>query len=130
MQKLFVTSAALDRFGPEFRYQTRAYVRGDELWVVGAGDPAFGDPRLADRDGKNSEYVFDEWAAALRARDIAALSRIVVDDTLFDGVYRNPDWPKSQSDRWYQAPIGGIQPQRQLPRCRRRRPRPGQSTSV
>jgi serine-type D-Ala-D-Ala carboxypeptidase/endopeptidase (penicillin-binding protein 4) len=108
VQKLFVTAAALDRFGPDFRYQTRAYAHGDELWVVGAGDPALGDPRLADRDGKAIDHVFDEWAAALKARNVASLARIVLDDTIFDGEYRNPDWPRSQSDRWYQAPIGAF----------------------
>ncbi|RMF73238.1 MAG: hypothetical protein D6744_15870, partial [Planctomycetota bacterium] len=45
--KLFVTAAALDRFGPEFEYETALYLRGEELLVIGGGDPGLGDERIA-----------------------------------------------------------------------------------
>ena len=108
VQKLFVTAAALDRFGPAFQYQTRVYVWGDELWVVGAGDPGLGDQRIAERHGRDSDHFFEEWAAALRARGVTALTKVVLDDTVFDEQVRHPDWPDSQADRWYQAPVGGL----------------------
>jgi D-alanyl-D-alanine carboxypeptidase/D-alanyl-D-alanine-endopeptidase (penicillin-binding protein 4) len=108
VQKLFVTTAALERFGPAFKYETRVYVSGDELWVVGAGDPGLGDERIAERHGRNVDQFFDEWAAALRQRGVTALSKVVLDDTVFDDQVRHPDWPDSQVDRWYQAPAGGL----------------------
>jgi serine-type D-Ala-D-Ala carboxypeptidase/endopeptidase (penicillin-binding protein 4) len=108
VQKLFVTAAALDRFGPQFRYQTRAYLAGDELWVVGAGDPELGDERLATRDRREINEPFDEWAEALRAHNQTALRKVVLDDSVFDDQVRHPDWPADQSDRWYQAPVGGL----------------------
>ena len=60
VQKLFVTAAALERLGPGFEYQTRVYLQGTELWVVGAGDPAIGDERIADRHNQNPDHAFDE----------------------------------------------------------------------
>jgi D-alanyl-D-alanine carboxypeptidase/D-alanyl-D-alanine-endopeptidase (penicillin-binding protein 4) len=108
VQKLFITAAALERFGPGFEYQTRVYTHGDELWVVGAGDPAIGDERIAQRHKLDRNHVFDEWAAALKARGVTTLSRIVLDDGVFDRQTRHPDWPDDQADRWYQAPVGGL----------------------
>ncbi len=108
VQKLFVTAAALERFGPDFQYQTRVYLRGSELWVIGAGDPALGDERIADRHNRSRDHLFDEWAAALRARNVTSLSGIILDDTIFEPPSRHPDWPNDQADRWYQAPVGGL----------------------
>ncbi len=108
VQKLLVTAAALERFGPSFAYQTRVYARGDELWIVGAGDPGLGDRRIAERHGRAIDHFFDEWAAALRQRGLTSLSKIVLDDSVFDEQVRHPDWPDSQADRWYQAPVGGL----------------------
>jgi D-alanyl-D-alanine carboxypeptidase len=39
---------------------------------------------------------------------VSRLSRIVLDDSIFDGVHRHPDWPDAQADRWYQAPVSGL----------------------
>jgi len=108
VQKLFTTAAALERFGPEFTYETRLYLRGDDLWVVGAGDPAIGDERLARRQGKDVTAVFDEWAAALRSRGVTSVGDLVLDDTIFDQRWTHPDWPDSQAEAWYQAPVGGL----------------------
>ncbi|HUU95876.1 MAG TPA: D-alanyl-D-alanine carboxypeptidase/D-alanyl-D-alanine-endopeptidase [Phycisphaerae bacterium] len=106
--KLFVTAAALERLGPDFRYETRVYARDGELWVIGSGDPGLGDERLAARRGQAVTSVFDEWAAALKAHGIRSLKTIVLDDGIFDHVRRHPDWPAEQADTWYQAPVGGL----------------------
>ncbi len=108
VQKLFTTAAALDRFGVDFGLATWAYLRDGDLLVIGGGDPALGDERLAKRDERPIDYVFDEWANALRARGVGEIARIVLDDSIFDEQTRHPDWPKDQADRWYQAPIGGL----------------------
>ena len=106
--KLFVTAAALERLGPDFRYETRVYARDGELWVIGCGDPGLGDERLAARRGQAVTSVFDEWAAALKARGICSLETIVLDDGVFDRVRRHSDWPAEQAHTWYQAPVGGL----------------------
>jgi len=108
LMKLLVTAAALDRFGPHFEYRTRVYICADELWVVGAGDPALADERIARRYGRARTQPFDEWARALHEAGIRRLSRIVLDDSIFDRQWRHPDWPVEEATQWYQAPVGGL----------------------
>jgi D-alanyl-D-alanine carboxypeptidase/D-alanyl-D-alanine-endopeptidase (penicillin-binding protein 4) len=108
VQKLFVTAAALERFGPNFHFETRFYLSGDELWVVGGGDPGFGDERLEHRCDRPLDRFWDDLVAALRGRGLTLINRVVIDDSVFDAEVRHPDWPASQADRWYQAPVGGL----------------------
>lgn len=106
--KLFTTAAALERFGPDFRFETPLHLVGDELWVSGSGDPGVGDERLLARHRRSLDDLFDEWAAGLTARGVRALQTLVIDDTIFDQVWRHPDWPSDQSQAWYQAPVGAL----------------------
>lgn len=106
--KLLTTAAAIRHLGADFTYQTELYLAGDELWVRGAGDPGLGDPRLEERGGRPLDRLFDEWAHAIAGRGATSISRIVIDDSIFDAVHRHPDWPAAQADRWYQAPVGGV----------------------
>ena len=108
VQKLLVTAVALDRLGPDFRFRTELYLHDGELWVVGGGDPGLGDDRLAARGGRDAQAVLADWVAAVRARGVTALHRVVLDDGVFDTEFRHRDWPASQADRWYQAPVGGL----------------------
>lgn len=108
VMKLFVTAAALARLGPDFAYRTRLYLLDGELLVQGSGDPALGDERVARRHGRTPRAEFDDWAGALHARGVTALRTIALDDSIFDQEYRHPDWPADQAQKWYQAPVGGI----------------------
>jgi D-alanyl-D-alanine carboxypeptidase/D-alanyl-D-alanine-endopeptidase (penicillin-binding protein 4) len=108
VQKLFVSAACLRRFGPEFGLETRLYLSADELWVLGGGDPGLGDERLERRHGTALPALFDAWAAALTRRGVERLSKLVLDDTIFDQEVRHADWPTSQAQSWYQAPSGGL----------------------
>ncbi|MGE0480897.1 MAG: D-alanyl-D-alanine carboxypeptidase/D-alanyl-D-alanine-endopeptidase [Phycisphaerae bacterium] len=106
--KLFTTAAALDRFGPDFRYETPLHLAGEELWVIGSGDPGLGDERLLARHRRSLDQLFDEWAAGLTSRGVRSLQTLVLDDSIFDHEWRHPDWPADQSQAWYQAPVGGL----------------------
>lgn len=106
--KLFVSAAAIEHLGPGFSFTTRVYLAGDELWVVGGGDPGLGDERLAAKHGVARDALFADCAAALRTIGVRSLSKIVLDDSVFDQVHRHQDWPDDQAQRWYQAPVGGI----------------------
>ena len=106
--KLFTTSAALHHFGPGFSLNTSVYLSGDELWVLGGGDPGLGDDRLAQRANQGVTGVFEHWAELLKQRGVTKLSNIVLDDYIFDDELRHPTWEADQYLSWYQAPVGGL----------------------
>lgn len=112
--KVFTTSAALLRFGERFEFETKIFVRRRterdawDVWVVGAGDPAIGDPRFAERDKQRGSDVLRKWAEMLEQRGVTRIENLYLDDSVFDRELRNRDWPADQNDRWYQAPIGAL----------------------
>ena len=106
--KLFTTSAALHRFGTNLTLDTTVFQAGDELWVLGGGDPGLGDERLEQRAGQTNTAVFDRWAALLKQRGVTQLTNIVLDDFVFDDEPRHPTWEADQYLAWYQAPVGGL----------------------
>src|SRR2546423_7291088 len=50
--KLPVSAAALDRVGIDHTFQTYLAYDGEDIWLIGTGDPATGDPRLAKKYGQ------------------------------------------------------------------------------
>ncbi len=103
-QKLLTAAAALQGFGPTYRFETRLVARApidadgavDDLCVVGAGDPAM-----------TSE---DWWrlAADLRRAGLRQVrGDICLDDSIFDQQRWHPSW-KPVSARAYHAPISGL----------------------
>jgi D-alanyl-D-alanine carboxypeptidase/D-alanyl-D-alanine-endopeptidase (penicillin-binding protein 4) len=106
--KLLTTAAAFERYGPKAAFKTLLYKNGDDLILVGGGDPALGDPKLAAAKGQTCTTVFDAWADALIKAGITHAANLIVDDSLFDTQFIQPDWPKDQLLTWYSAPIGAL----------------------
>lgn len=107
--KLFVTAAALDRFGPEKRFPTRLYYDGTlsggvlngDLYIKGGGDPSLGS-RLV-RGAKPMSAVFADWAAAVKAAGIRSIKGAVVgDDSAFDSVQPG-SWAWEDIGNYYAA---------------------------
>ncbi len=107
--KLFVTAAALDRFGPEKRFSTRIYYDGTisggtlegNLYIKGGGDPSLGS-RLV-RGAKSMEAVFADWAAAVKGAGIRSIKGAVVgDDSAFDSVQPG-SWAWEDIGNYYAA---------------------------
>ncbi len=106
-QKLLTTITALHQLGSDFNFHTTFGLLGDDLVVVGDGDPGFGDPVLSKSD--NLTGVFDDWAEKLKARGITEVKgRIIFDDSIFDRELHHPSWPADQLNKWYTAPISGL----------------------
>jgi PBP4 family serine-type D-alanyl-D-alanine carboxypeptidase len=106
--KLFVSAAAIDHLGVGFEFATRVYLVDGELWVIGGGDPGLGDERIAEKRGQTPMSVLQRWRDELKRRGVGAIDKIVLDDSIFDQEWRHEDWPVDQAQRWYQAPVGGI----------------------
>jgi serine-type D-Ala-D-Ala carboxypeptidase/endopeptidase (penicillin-binding protein 4) len=112
-QKILTLAAAAVRLGWDYRFTTRVLATGPigpdgtlngDLVIIGDGDPTI-NPRHLDRWG-----VFDQWAAALKAKGIRVISGNVVGD---DNAFAEPGWGVGWA--WdnlqdgYGAPIGALQ---------------------
>ncbi|HXE55999.1 MAG TPA: D-alanyl-D-alanine carboxypeptidase/D-alanyl-D-alanine-endopeptidase [Tepidisphaeraceae bacterium] len=106
--KLATTSAALDRFGPDHKFRTTLLLHGNDLILIGDGDPSFGDSEYLKRVGWQSTTVFDDWAARLKKLNITSVRNVIVDDSVFDEEFMHPHWPIKQIDHWYVAEVGGL----------------------
>jgi D-alanyl-D-alanine carboxypeptidase/D-alanyl-D-alanine-endopeptidase (penicillin-binding protein 4) len=106
--KLVTTSAALDRLGPDFKFQTALVRRGDDIVLIGDGDPTFGDAALLKRVGWETTTVFKRWAKQLKDTGITRVRDVLVDDSIFDQNFVHPDWPAKQQHLAYVAGVAGM----------------------
>jgi D-alanyl-D-alanine carboxypeptidase/D-alanyl-D-alanine-endopeptidase (penicillin-binding protein 4) len=111
--KMISSAAALHYLGPDYRFQTTFWRRGEvqqgnllgSLLVVGGGDPNISG-RFYDDD---AFAIFDKWAEGLvRAGITRVTGDLILNASKFDGIYRHPDWPPERDTRWYQAPISAL----------------------
>lgn len=112
--KIFTTSAAFDRLGPDYRFRTRLFrdaeigadgVLSGHLVVMGGGDPALSG-RLYDQDPL---AVFRPWAESLVQRGLRKVrDGLLLDVSFFDDVRTHPDWPAEQEQHWWQAPVSAL----------------------
>jgi D-alanyl-D-alanine carboxypeptidase/D-alanyl-D-alanine-endopeptidase (penicillin-binding protein 4) len=106
--KLFVTAAALDFLGADHRFKTYLALDGADLWVIGTGDPATGDPRMSKTAGKKPTAIFDDWADALHKRGVTRISSVSYYDRALDEQWVHPSWSEFFLVDWYAAPVSGL----------------------
>ncbi|HEY2586101.1 MAG TPA: D-alanyl-D-alanine carboxypeptidase/D-alanyl-D-alanine-endopeptidase [Tepidisphaeraceae bacterium] len=107
--KLANDASGLEHFGPRHRFMTYLAVDGDYLWLIGTGDPACGDPRIAIEHDEKPTTMLDRWADALRARGITHIrGKLYFDDGLFDDKWIAPTWFKGYLTDWYAAPVTAL----------------------
>ena len=131
--KLVTTAAALGVLGPDFVFQTRLRVIHPADWpddadlgegatpyrksvvivVQGDGDPAFVDPVLMERYGygqdvRDIEQFLQLWVRAIQRTGVKRVSRVFVDDRVFDRKFVHPTWPINQLNSWYSAQVAGF----------------------
>lgn len=111
--KLYTSAAALDHFGPEYRYVTRVFSDGPvtdgvlrgNIIVRGSGDPTIGG-RFNDGD---LTATFRAWADSLKARGITRVEGdLIGDDDVFDDVALGYGWSWDDELYWYSAELGGL----------------------
>lgn len=108
-QKLLVLAAAADYLADhDAAYVTRLAVRGDDLIIIGDGDPGLGDRSLAESRGQQPLDFVAAWAAAAKQNGLATANNLIVDASVLDQQFVHPDWEQSDLLKWYGAPIGGL----------------------
>jgi len=106
--KLLTTAAAFEKYGPNATFKTQLYQMGDDLLLVGSGDPGLGDSALCAQAGWPVTHTFDTWAQHLKAAGVTHYRDLIIDDHVFDDQFVHPDWPKDQLLAWYEAGVGGL----------------------
>lgn len=107
--KVFVMAAALRELGPDFAFETRLAFDGQNLYLIGDGDPGLGDEKIHRSRGESILAPYERFAEALKARGITNIAGdVVVDASVFDGQTLHPDWEAGDLGKWYAAPVAGI----------------------
>src|SRR5258706_8125621 len=103
--KILTTSAALNLLGADFKFRTMLVQRGDDLILVGDGDPAFGDAELLKKSGLSATAVFEQWATQLKGK---TFRHVLVDDSIFEPSAIHPKWDARQFQNKFSAEVSGM----------------------
>ncbi len=107
--KLVTTATALDAFGPDRTFTTRLALAGDDLYLIGGGDPGLGDSVITGWAKLKPLDHFAPFAKALRERGVSHVKgNLYYDDRALDEQWILPAWSKSFREFWYGAPVGGL----------------------
>ncbi len=96
-QKIVTSAAALDLLGPDYVFVTRVLRKGPVLYLEGRGDPLLQVDDLAAIAQLVTESV-----------DVAALERLVIDDSVFTSRRFGPGYDPDGPGHSYQAPSGAL----------------------
>ncbi|HEV8378864.1 MAG TPA: D-alanyl-D-alanine carboxypeptidase/D-alanyl-D-alanine-endopeptidase [Tepidisphaeraceae bacterium] len=103
--KILTTSAALNLLGADFKFRTMLVQRGDDLVLIGDGDPAFGDAELLKKSGLSATTVFEQWATQLKGQ---TFRHVLVDDSIFEPSAMHPRWDPKQFQNKFSAEVSGM----------------------
>ncbi len=106
--KIVTTAASLERLGPNFQFRTVLAIRGDDVAIIGDGDPTVGDLELLKKAGWEIDTLFKQWSEVLKDRGMTRVNHVVVDDSVFDDVAFHPSWPLNQEHRRYMSQVWGL----------------------
>jgi D-alanyl-D-alanine carboxypeptidase/D-alanyl-D-alanine-endopeptidase (penicillin-binding protein 4) len=107
--KLAPSAATLDFFGSKTTFKTYLARDGEDLWLIGTGDPGIGDNPIAKAHGGTTMTVLDNWADALKKLNVQRVrGNLYYYDREFDNQLVHPSWSKSYITDWYAAPISGL----------------------
>lgn len=114
--KLLTTAAALEKLGPDYRFQTRLYaqtlpdengVLNGNLYVRGGGDMTLGSKRV--KGSKTYPQVIHEWVQAVKKAGIKHINGTVLADvSLFEGptIADKVNW--ENIGNYYAAPASAL----------------------
>lgn len=106
--KLITTSAALHYLGDDYIFRTKVGLLGNNLIIIGGGDPLLGEPKLDSQDQRSSKQIFDAIIALLKNAAVSSIQDIIVDVSFFDNNRVHASWPVAQLNQWYACETSGL----------------------
>ncbi len=107
--KLITSGAFLAVLGEDATFRTEVWRSGDDVLVIGSGDPALADPEMLADMGLSVAEFLDLWAQQIDDRLAGeAIDELLIDDRLFDQTRVHPSWPVDQLNRWYCAEVSAL----------------------
>jgi len=106
--KIVTSAAALEYLGRDFAFVTRVGLCGDTLVIKGSGDPLLGDKETETRNGRVFQPLIREIASRLRELEVASVSDILIDTSIFDNQRVHPSWPLNQLHQKYACEVSGL----------------------
>jgi len=106
--KIVTSAAALEYLGRDFAFVTRVGLCGDALIVKGSGDPLLGDKETETRNGRHTQALIGEIASRLLELEVASVSEILIDTSIFDNQRVHPSWPLNQLQQKYACEVSGL----------------------
>lgn len=106
--KLITTSAALHYLGTGYSFETKIGLLGNDLVIVGGGDPLLGDPKHDSHSCQAANALIDKIIEILQKSGVFAIENIIVDTSFFDNNRVHPAWPREQLNQWYACEVSGL----------------------
>jgi D-alanyl-D-alanine carboxypeptidase/D-alanyl-D-alanine-endopeptidase (penicillin-binding protein 4) len=106
--KLVVSSAALHYLGGDYTFKTSMGLLGNNLVIVGGGDPLLADPKNDSYPGQSVDELMNKIVSALKKESVNRIENIIVDASFFDDNRIHPSWPKDQLNQWYACEVSGV----------------------
>lgn len=106
--KVITTAAGLAYLGKDYKFTTKVGMLGNDLVVIGGGDPLLGDEGIDKSKGRKPGWVFDEIVAKIKEKQIVSFDDIVIDSAFFDDMRVHPNWPTEQLNKPYACEVSGL----------------------
>ncbi len=106
--KLVTTSAALHYLSMDYSFETKIGLLGNDLVIVGGGDPLLGDPKNDSHPCQAADALMDKIIEILQKAGVSAIENIIVDTSFFDSNRVHPSWPRDQLNQWYACEVSGL----------------------
>lgn len=101
VQKVITTATALETLGPDYRFQTKLYQKGDDIIIRGGGDPLLASSSL--------NVEFSAWEQALRQQGLTEITgTLIADPSRFESKVTPNQWLWGDIGNYYGAGISGL----------------------